>query len=97
MDCGAIDMKFEWDKQKAAINLQKHKISFEEASTSLSDPMAATGPDPDHSDEEFRYVTFGVSRRGRLLVISHVDRGETIRIISARRARKGERNIYEEG
>ncbi len=49
-------MKFEWDNRKAEINLQKHKVSFEEASTSLSDPMAATGPDPDHSTDEFRYI-----------------------------------------
>ncbi len=53
-------MKFEWDSQKAATNLRKHKVSFEEASTVLNDPMAATGIDPDHSIDEFRYITFGV-------------------------------------
>ena len=90
-------MKFEWDKRKAISNLKKHKISFEEASTALSDPMAATGYDPDHSVDEFRYITFGVSERGRLLVIAHTEHEETIRIISARRASKGERKIYEEG
>ena len=90
-------MRFEWDKRKAEINLRKHKVSFEEASTALDGPMAATGPDPDHSGDEFRYITFGVSRRGRLLVIAHADREETIRIISARRASKGEREIYEKG
>ena len=90
-------MKFEWDPQKAATNIRKHKVSFEEASTALSDPMAATGIDPDHSIDEFRYITFGVSNSGRLLVVAHTERGETIRIISVRRAIKGERKIYEEG
>jgi uncharacterized protein len=65
--------------------------------TALSDPMAATGADPDHSTGEFRYITFGISERGRLLVVAHTEQGETIRIISARLASKGERKIYEEG
>ena len=90
-------MKFEWDPKKALSNLRKHKVSFEEASRALSDPMVATGADPDHSTGEFRYITFGVSERGRLLVVAHTERGETIRIISARIAGKGERKIYEEG
>ncbi len=89
-------MKFEWDPHKARSNLRKHKISFEEAATSLSDPMAATGNDPDHSITEERYVTFGISERGRLLVVSHTENAETIRIISARLAGKGERKLYEE-
>jgi len=90
-------VRFEWDPKKAWSNLQKHKVSFEEASTALSDPMAGTGADPDHSFTEDRYVTFGVSRKGRLLVVVHTDKGETIRIISARVASKGERKIYEKG
>jgi len=90
-------MGFEWDPAKARSNLRKHQVSFEEAASALSDPMATTGDDPDHSAGEFRYVTFGVSRRGRLLVVSHTDRGDTIRIINARLANKGERGIYEEG
>jgi len=90
-------VKFEWDPKKAWSNLQKHKVSFEEAATALSDPMAGTGADPDHSLTEDRYVTFGASSKGRLLVVVHTDRGETIRIISARVASKGERKIYEEG
>lgn len=90
-------MKIEWDPRKASSNLRKHKVSFEEASTSLSDPMAATGADPDHSATEDRFITFGVSKKGRLLVVAHADEGETIRIISARRASKGERELYEEG
>ena len=68
-----------------------------EAATALSDPMTATGLDPDHSITEERYVTFGVSERGRLLVVAHTDEEETIRIISARIASKGERQLYEEG
>jgi uncharacterized protein len=90
-------MKIEWDPKKARLNLRKHKVLFEEAATALSDPMAATGADPDHSITEKRYVTFGVSDRGRLLVVAHTEGDETIRIISARLASKGERKIYEEG
>ena len=90
-------MKIEWDPKKAKLNLRKHRVSFEEAATALSDPMAATGADPDHSITEERYVTFGVSERGRLLVVAHTDEEDTIRIISARIASKGERELYEEG
>ncbi|MFA4911775.1 MAG: BrnT family toxin [Desulfobacteria bacterium] len=90
-------MKIEWDPKKAKSNLRKHRVSFEEAATALSDPMAATGADPDHSITEERYITFGVSGRGRLLVVAHTDEEETIRIISARIASKGERELYEEG
>ena len=90
-------MNIEWDPRKAKSNLRKHGVSFEEAATALSDPMAATGADPDHSITEERYITFGVSERGRLLVVSHTEEGETIRIISARTASKGERELYEEG
>jgi uncharacterized DUF497 family protein len=77
--------------------LRKHNVSFEEAATALSDPMAATGFDPDHSYNEERYVTFGISERGRLIVVAHTEDNDTIRIISARIASKGERKIYEEG
>ena len=90
-------MKFEWDTNKAISNLRKHKISFDEASTALSDPMAATGADPDHSIGELRYITFGISERGRLLVVAHTEQNDTVRIISARLASKRERKIYEEG
>jgi uncharacterized DUF497 family protein len=97
-------MKIEWDPKKAKLNLRKHRVSFEEAATALSDPMAATGADPNHSitEERYvtlteeRYVTFGVSERGRLLVVAHTDEEEIIRIISARIASKGERELYEE-
>jgi uncharacterized DUF497 family protein len=90
-------MKIEWDPQKATANLKKHRVSFEEAATALSDPMAATALDPDHSLDEERCITFGVSERGRLLVVAHTEKAETIRIISARIASKGERELYEEG
>lgn len=85
------------DPKKAKSNLKKHRVSFEEAATALSAPMAATGSDPDHSMTEERYVTFGVSERGRLLVVAHTDEEATIRIISDRVASKGERELYEEG
>jgi hypothetical protein len=88
-------MKIKWDPRKAKSNLKKHGVSFEEAATALSDPMAATGADPDHSITEGRYVTFGVSEKGRLVVVSHTEKDETIRIISARKASKGERELYE--
>ncbi len=90
-------MKFEWDTKKAGSNLRKHKVSFQEAATAMKDPMAATGADPDHSENENRYVTFGISEKGRLIVVAHTEEEDTIRIISARIAGKGERKIYEEG
>jgi uncharacterized DUF497 family protein len=89
-------MKIEWDPEKAKFNLKKHGVAFEEAATVLSDPVAVTGADPDHSDYEERYITFGLSARNRLLVVSHTEEGETIRLISARKASKGERELYEE-
>ena len=90
-------MRIDWDPKKARANLRKHKVSFEEAATALNDPMGATGPDPDHSTGEHRFITFAVSDAGRMLVVSHADVGEIIRIISARAASRGERKIYEEG
>lgn len=90
-------MKFDWDPKKARSNLRKHRVSFEEAATALRDPMSATGLDPDHSVSEERFVTFGVSERGRLLVVAHAEKDDIIRIISAREASKGEKRIYEEG
>jgi uncharacterized protein len=90
-------MRFEWDSEKAAANLRKHGVSFEEATTALRDELAVTGHDPDHSLGEDRSVTFGVSQLGRLLVVAHTERSDSIRIISARRATRSERKIYEEG
>ena len=90
-------MHFEWDPAKAAENLAKHGVSFQEAATVFRDPLSATGSDPDHSLDEERFVTFGISTGGRLLIVAHTDRGDTIRIISARPVTPGERKIYEEG
>jgi uncharacterized DUF497 family protein len=71
-------MQFEWEPQKAARNLRDHKVSFEEASTALEDELSLTGADPDHSIGEARQITFGVSSVGRLLVVSHTERGARI-------------------
>ena len=90
-------MEFEWDPKKASANEQKHNVSFQETATVFGDPLAITFADPDHSVNEQRYITFGLSRYNRLLVVSHTDRGGRIRIISARLMTRKERRIYEEG
>jgi len=90
-------MEFEWNPEKAAINLKKHNISFQEAATVFDDSLSVTFPDPDHSIGESRYVIIGMSRSGQLLVVSHTDRENRTRIISARRATRQERRFYEEG
>jgi len=89
-------MRFIWDDRKAARNLKKHGVAFEEASTALADDHAVTGADPDHSMGESRWITFGVSDRGRLLVVCHTEEGDIIRLISARPATRSERKLYEE-
>jgi hypothetical protein len=89
-------MKFEWDESKAARNLRKHSVSFDEATTIFGDPFAITYPDPGHSIEEVRFLTFGHTSSGRLIVVSHTDRGDKIRIISAREMTRKERNDYEQ-
>jgi uncharacterized DUF497 family protein len=90
-------VRLDWDARKAAANLRKHAVSFEEASSVFSDPLSATGNDPDHSFAEKLFVTFGVSSSGRLLVIAHAEQDDGIRIISARKATRAERKLYEEG
>ena len=90
-------MTFEWDPRKAAENRARHGVTFEEAATVFRDPLSATGADPDHSVDEDRFITFGMSPAGRLLVVAHSDRDDTIRIISARPVTPSERRIYEEG
>jgi hypothetical protein len=90
-------IKFEWDTAKAASNMRKHGVSFDEAGSVFLDQLAVSGPDPDHSVGESRYITFGVSSLGRLLAVSHTYRPGAIRIISARRVTRVERKIYEEG
>lgn len=89
-------MTFEWDPIKAKSNLWKHQVSFEEASTALLDPLSKTDLDPDHSVEEHRFITFGISMRRRLLVVSYTEQGDVIRLISARLATRREREFYEE-
>jgi uncharacterized DUF497 family protein len=90
-------VKFSWDPKKAAANLKKHSVSFEEASTVFGDVLSVTGSDPDHSVGECRFVTFGNSSQNRLLVVAHTEESEKVRIISARVVTKQERRIYEEG
>jgi uncharacterized DUF497 family protein len=90
-------LKFEWDNTKAQVNLAKHGVSFEEAASVFGDPLALTFPDPDHSIDEKRWLTFGVSQTDRLLAVAHSERGRSIRIISARKATRHERGIYEHG
>lgn len=89
-------MRFEWDENKAAVNLAKHGVSFEEAVNVFGDPLSDTFDDPDHSAEERRFVIIGTSERGRMLIVTHTDDGETVRIISAREPTRGEREFYEE-
>ena len=90
-------MEFEWDTKKAESNERKHGVSFQEAATVFGDTLAITFADPDHSMDEPRYITFGLSRQNRLLVVSHTEREERTRIISARPMSRKERRIYEEG
>lgn len=90
-------MRIEWNARKAAANLRKHGVSFDEAASAFLDPLSETGDDPDHSLDERRFVTFGNSSSGRLLVVAHVHRRDVIRIITARLATRAERKLYEEG
>jgi uncharacterized protein len=90
-------MEFEWDPKKAEANKRKHGISFHQAATIFGDPLAITFADQDHSLDEDRYITFGLSRFNQMVVVSHAQRGEKLRIISARLMTRQERKIYEEG
>ena len=89
--------KFEWDDQKAVSNMQKHGVSFEEAVSVFGDGMALTFADTDHGEMEDRSRTYGFSNKARLLVVIHTERRNGIRIISARKATKYEKSIYENG
>jgi uncharacterized protein len=91
-----MQLGFEWDPQKAAANLEKHGVSFSEAATVLGDPLSLSAEDPDHSRDEKRFLTIGCSRQGQLLIVSHTERDDRVRIISARRLTRGERKLYEE-
>ena len=90
-------MIVEWDDQKADENKAKHDVSFEDAVAVLENPLSLTFRDPDHEVEESRFLTFGHDASGRILVLAHTDRGEAVRLISARRATRAERREYEEG
>lgn len=90
-------MNFLYDPKKAASNLRKHRVSFEEAVSIFQDSLSTTVPDPEHSGSEFRFLTVGQSAHGHLLVVSHAEIGEDIRIISARRASTRESKQYEKG
>jgi hypothetical protein len=91
-----LALEFEWDPQKAAGNLAKHKVSFEEAATVFGDPLGRIVADPRHSAVEERLVLLGISKERRLLAVMYVERAEAVRIISARRATRPERRDYEE-
>jgi uncharacterized DUF497 family protein len=88
-------MQFEWDPEKAKRNFRKHRVSFDEAVTVFYDPLSATFDDPDHSVGERRFITVGYSTHGRLLAVSHAERGKAVRIISARPATRHERKRHE--
>ena len=88
-------MQFTWDPKKDESNRKDHGVSFEEATTVFGDPLSGTIPDPDHSTGEERFLTIGLSSTGRLVVVSHTEAGDFIRIISAREATAHERKNYE--
>jgi uncharacterized DUF497 family protein len=92
-----MSLSFEWDPRKAAANLAKHGISFDEAQSVFADPLGRIAPDPRHSADELREVLIGMSGGGRLLAIMFTEREDAVRIISARHATRRERIDYEEG
>jgi uncharacterized protein len=91
-----VSYEFEWDPAKAAANLAKHGVSFQEAATAFGDPLAMNMPDPSHSAAEERFLVLGMSNQQRLLVVAYAERGPRTRLISARTATRRERNHYEE-
>jgi uncharacterized DUF497 family protein len=91
-----LEPEFDWDPTKAAKNLKKHRVSFDEAATVFNDPLFITVVDEEHSVDEQRYITIGLSKRGRLLMVAHTDKNGRIRIISARIATKQEEKFYVE-
>jgi uncharacterized DUF497 family protein len=90
-------MHFEWDSDKAAANLAKHGVSFDEASTVFGDPLATTVPDHDRSSREERFLTTGLSKQQRVVIVWHTEREDVVRIIGAREATSHERRTYESG
>lgn len=91
-----MTLRIEWDPRKASSNLRKHGIAFTEAATVFADPLSLTIEDPEHSLGENRFIIIGQSHRGRTVIVSHMEQGDTIRIISARMAAKREKRAYEE-
>ena len=91
-----MSLRFSWDPKKAAANARKHRITFEEAATVFADPLSLTIPDPDHSQDEARFLLLGLSERQRLLIVGHTEHDDTIRLITARLATRHERRAYEE-
>ena len=89
-------LRFVWDPRKALANQRWHGVDFTEVETAFDDLLSITIPDPHHSTEELRFLLLGLSSRGRLLVVAHTERGDAIRLISARRANRRERRTYEE-
>ena len=89
-------LTFVWDAEKARLNQENHGVSFEEAASAFDDPLSLTVADPDHSQGEHRFVLVGASAVGRLIVVSHTERGSKIRLISARLASRAERRRYEQ-
>ncbi len=87
---------FEWDTDKAEKNILKHNVDFDEASSVFDDPMFITFLDEEHTIDEERYITIGLSNKGRLLLVAHAERSDRIRIISARKATKNEEKFYQE-
>ena len=90
-------MTFTWDVKKAAANFKKRGVDFREAATVFDDPLSTTFPDHDHSCSQQRFLTVGMSAQGRILVVSHTEIGDRIRLISARDTTRRERRFYEEG
>lgn len=89
-------MEFEWDSGKATTNKRKHGITFQEAATVFGDPLAITFNDPDHSVDEQRFLTFGTTKAGKMVIVSHTESSSKMRMISARSMTRQERKIYEE-
>jgi uncharacterized DUF497 family protein len=89
-------MEFEWNENKAEANLSKHGVSFEEAKTVFDDPLYVDFYDPDHSYDEQRYIIIGESQQRRLLMVSYIESGDAIRLISSRELTPAERKAYEE-
>lgn len=92
-----MGLRFEWDGEKAARNLAKHGVSFDEAASAFGDSLSLTIPDPVHSEDEERCLLLGMTQHRRLVVVAHTERADIVRVISARPATPAERRAYEEG